>query len=242
MDILVVESDWGDADREDIRRLLLDAASHINRELRSPFDGRINVSNLPTENSPRILYDRSPTGAFQINLTAQDRLWSKFAYQFAHEFCHIVSGYERLKNNPNNWFHESICELASIFVLGKMAERWLSNSPYANWKDYAPALKAYSDDIVRCAEAHSFPGGKFSEWLASTEDELRGDPYMREKNRVVATRLLPLFEEDPQGWNAVSELPNNRSRICEYVSQWHSAVDSSDRSFVERVRRRLWGA
>ena len=62
--------------------------------------------------------------------SARDRKWAKFGYQFSHEFCHVLSNYENLKANPNNWFHEAICELASVFTLRRMAERWPTHPPY----------------------------------------------------------------------------------------------------------------
>ena len=115
MNISVLPSEWGDAKQKDIQGLLEDVASHIARELRDPFHGTIRVMNLPTQDCPRTFF-RKPgdTAAYEINLTAKNRLWSKFAYQFAHEFCHVLSGHDRLRDNPNNWFHEAICEMAEV--------------------------------------------------------------------------------------------------------------------------------
>ena len=56
LQISVLESDWGDAVRDNIRVLLEDVASHIVRELRHPFDEAIRVVNLPTEDDPRAFY------------------------------------------------------------------------------------------------------------------------------------------------------------------------------------------
>ena len=63
-----------------------------------------------------------------IKLSARDTYWNKYAYQFAHEFCHVISKHDNLKENPNNWFHEAICELSiHAFTLrlygGKLAHR-----------------------------------------------------------------------------------------------------------------------
>ena len=88
--------------------LLADVASHIVRELRHPYDETIRVMNLPTEDNPKIFYRRLVDFAHEVNLTAKGRKWSRFSYQFAHEYCHLLSGHERLRNNPNNWFHEAI--------------------------------------------------------------------------------------------------------------------------------------
>ena len=86
LQISVLESDWGEADRNDIQVLLKDVASHIVRELRYPFNRTIRVVNLPTQDTPRAFYRGLGDVAYKVNLTVKDRMWSQFAYQFAHEF------------------------------------------------------------------------------------------------------------------------------------------------------------
>ena len=92
MRITVLECDWGEACQNDIRVLLEDVASHIVRELRDPFAETIRVMNLPGE-PPRALFRRPGDAAYDVNLTAKNQQWSQFAYQFGHEFCHVLSGH-----------------------------------------------------------------------------------------------------------------------------------------------------
>ena len=120
MEIEILECDWGVARRDEIHVLLEDVASHIVRELRDPLDETIRVMNMPG-NPPRAFFRRAGDTAYEVNLTAKDRKWSQFAYQFGHEFRHVLSGHDRLRCNPDNWFHESLCELSSFFVLRRMA-------------------------------------------------------------------------------------------------------------------------
>ena len=164
MQISVLESDWGEANRDDIRILLEDVASHIVRELRHPFDEAIRVVNLPTTDNPRAFYRGPHEDVHKVNLTAKDRKWSRFAYQFAHEFCHVRSGHERLRNNPNNWLHEAICELASIFTLRRMGERWRTEAPYTNWTSYSESLAAYAESLVEKYSSGS-PTASFGAWV-----------------------------------------------------------------------------
>ena len=138
--IAVLECDWGVACRGDIKRLLEDVASHIVRELREPFVNTIRIMNLPGQSDPLTFFRGPDANAYDVNLTARDLKWCKFAYQFGHEFCHILSGHDRLRDNPNKWFHESICELASFFVLRRMAERWPAEPPFSHWADYSASL------------------------------------------------------------------------------------------------------
>lgn len=242
ININICPCDWGQAQRTDIRALLADTASHINQELRQPVTGTINVLSLPNQDNPQILFRQSGEGPYEVILTARDRLWSKFAYQFAHEFCHVLSGYDQLRDNPNNWFHESICELASIYTLRRMGERWRLQPPFSNWANYAPHLTAYASDIISASQLPTTSNSRFSEWLIAEEPALRKDPYQRGKNKIVACRLLGLFEEFPSGWNAITALPASTAMVRDYLIGWRDTASSADKPFVERITDRLTDA
>lgn len=79
-----------------------------------------------------ILFEKSPTGATIIQLSAIDNAWEKFTFQFAHELCHYTCHFERRRGsvNQNAWFEESLCEAASLFVLRAMAATWSHSPPY----------------------------------------------------------------------------------------------------------------
>ena len=175
LQISVLESDWGNAILADIQRLLEDVASHFVRELRYPFTGTIRVTNLPTEDSPRGPPGRAAESSRLAGCSIGGQAMSRFAYQFAHECCHVLSGYERLRNNPNNWFHEAICELASMFALRRMGERRRTQPPYADGRCYAESLEAYSGDLVEKYRSIS-PGGSFNAWLSTNEEDRLGIP------------------------------------------------------------------
>ena len=228
MEIAVEASGWGLARPVEIHFLLANVASHLNRYLRSPFTGTVVIRPSPRDESyPIVLYRANLLDPFTVQLSAQDRKWSKFSYQFAHEFCHILSGYERLRNNPNNWFHETICELASIFALRRMAETWTIHPPFPNWSDYASSLASYAENLLSSDDRKLPEGATLPEWLSERESELRRDPRQRELNAVVAYSLLPLFEDYPLGWNAIVELPDYTGNLATYLNVWHSRVDGS---------------
>lgn len=241
MHINICSCDWGVARLPDIHALLLDTASHINRELRQPFEGTINVLNLPNQECPRTLYRQSGKGPYDINLTARDRKWARFAYQFAHEFCHVLSGYEHLKDNPNNWFHESICELASLYTLRRMGERWPDSPPFSGWADYAPHLATYAANITSSPLLADVSNLEFTSWLMVEESALREDAEQRDKNLIITCRLLDLFEQFPNGWNSITAFPASRAGILDYLEEWQATVHSADKPFVDQVRERLIG-
>ena len=227
---------WGEAIPSNIEALLVDVASHLNRLLVEPVTEQIKVVPVSGPGAvPRTLYRYGRSVPITIQLTANDRKWAKFSYQFAHEFCHVLSDYERLGANPNNWFHEALCELASVFTLRRMSELWPTQPPYPNWTDYAPALSDYAHDLLADENRQLPKGLTLATWLPMHETELRQDLYIRDKNAIVAYQLLPLFEADPSGWNAVRSMPSSTGILTEYLADWHECVQPADKTFVKRV-------
>ena len=236
MEIEVVQGNWGDNKQENISILLQNVATHFETDFRETLDWRISVRPTNTEkDDPMTCYRSSPQEPFRILLQARDKYWAKFAYQFAHELCHVASDFERLRANPNNWFHEALCELASIITLRRMAKSWPDNPPYPNWSDYAPSLACYAQDCLAKPERQLPNGLRLSSWLDREEPSLRADKYQRDKNAIVAYALLPLFEDAPNGWNAIRLLPGSNDMLGAYLRKWHSKVESIDAPVVERL-------
>ena len=241
VEITVLHADWGNARPEDIKALLEDVTSHLTRPLRTPLECAILVVAAPetdqdTDRVPMARYRISTQDPFVIQLAAKDTNWCQYAYQFSHELCHVISDYERLgEGTPNGWFHEAICELASVFTLRRMAERWVTNAPFGNWSDYADALARYAEDSLARDERQLPAGMTLGEWLALHEERLRSDRYQRDANATAAYALLPVFESAPGGWNAVRLLPNSTETLTDYIRHWHFAVPDADRPFVLRI-------
>ena len=236
LEIKVVPQGWGRAPTSNIEVLLTDVASHVHRLLRCPVTDCIVVVAASGDDAvPVTHYRDGSNGPIPVQLTARDTKWAQFAYQFSHEFCHIVSNYERLRANPNQWFHEALCELASVFTLRRMAERWPTRPPYPNWADYAPSLASYADDLLDNENRRLPADLTLGHCLAAHEDQLRSDPYLRDLNAVVAYQLLPTFEAEPTGWNAVRHLPKSSGYLMEYLADWHDSVASTDKPFVKRL-------
>lgn len=246
MEIEVANSDWGDAYRENIEKLLTDVACHIIRLLRDPLIGSIMVEPTPpTKDYPETLPRSSPERPYTILLSARGKLWAKFSYQFAHEFCHVLSGCERLRNNPNNWFVEALCELASIFTLRRMAKRWSTQPPYQNWTDYGVSLASYTIRAPVASGHAPLLSDAIKQLVSCEEDYLREASLRtefgefsksdRDKVAVVSHALLPLFESEPTGWNAVRNVPATKGPLTEYLVDWHAQVELADKPFVKRI-------
>lgn len=236
MRIEVAECDWKDARRSDIEVLLKNVACHLTGVLREPPSGDIVVRATPLpDDDPITLYRSSPEERFTILLSARGKYWCKFAYQFSHELCHVISGYERLRGSQNGWFHEAICELASVFTIRRMAQTWPTHPPFPNWAGYASSLASYAEDCLVRHEQQLPAGVTLSTWLLSEEESLREDCQQRDKNAVVAYSLLPIFESEPAVWNAIRRLPHSSSVFREYMLEWHTLVGHEDKPHVKRM-------
>ena len=236
LQLVVAESDWGGAQPDNIKTLLEDVASHLTQLVRDPLNGIVEVAPTKSlDDKPMTIYRFSPETPYQILLQAREKYWCQFAYQFAHELCHVLSDYERLRDKPNNWFHEALCELASVFTLRRMAERWPISPPYPHWAAYAGALSSYAEELLSRKECRLPEGTTLATWLSSEEDALRENRYLRDKNAVVAYSLLPIFESNSSGWNAIRSLPASPAMLRDYLREWHSQVEPIDKPFVTRI-------
>lgn len=230
----IEQGGWGDADTANIGALMANVAQHLDGLVDDPVSEHIKVVAAPRAQDYPMTHYRNPRGEgpITIQLAARGPYWAQFAYQFAHEFCHVLSNYERLEGNPNGWFHEALCELASVFALRRMASSWQTSPPRSYWKGYPTALAAYANQRLSESNRQLPDGLTMANWLANHEDELRRDPYLRDKNAVVAYNLLPIFEAHPQGWNVVRSLPTSDGALNGYLLDWYGQVDPKDRKFV----------
>lgn len=229
-EIRVAKEGWGDADPGDIRKVLESAGAVFWERLPERVVPPIEVSR--SNDTPITLFKRGPKGELRIKLNVEGRQWAQFAYQFAHEIGHVACNYTD-DVNPNQWFEETLCEVASLFVLGRMAETWAKNPPYPNWKGYAAALKKYREERIAKTPALT-PG-----WFREQEPALRKNPGLRDLNTVLAVALLPLFEQEPAHWEAVGGLnavPGAAGRsLEEHLQNWSRASAEKHRPFIRKL-------
>jgi hypothetical protein len=247
LDIKVAETGWGDACPDDIEEVLYAVAAELVKFFPDRPLPSIKVEH--GEDIPVALFERAPTGEYVIHLSAKDRRWSQFAYQFAHELTHVLSNFDnsqsRLANasDPNQWFEESVCEAASLFALKQLAATWEVAPPYPQWKNYAPALRRYADQMTTQAHRTLPPGQTLAGWFTQNENSVRENPYLRNKNEIVAGQLLKLLERNPEQWAAVGYLNHDKlaapKTIDEYMQRWLDSCPDAHKAFVQEVMNEL---
>lgn len=224
LQIRVREGDWGDARTEDIEAVLYSTAAVLLEH----FPGRrlnpIVISYSPEQ--PMTLFERGPGNSHQVQLSATGEQWPRYAYEFAHELSHILMNYDHHAGarsaSVNQWFEEAVCEAASLYALKRLTAVWESRPPQAKWAAYAPEFERYGERFLR--ESHRRVSGNVSlaQWFSRNEDALRSTPYRRSYNEVVATLLLPIFEDDPAFWDAIGyiNLEPRRDTFRGYLETW----------------------
>jgi hypothetical protein len=230
-----IEKDkWG-CELEDVRRVLVSAASET-----WPYfpERKLPVIEVSPKGGPIVLFKRGPNGEIQVRLDSGKLLWAQIAFQFAHEFCHIMCSYKE-GDKRNKWFEESVCETASLFALRRMAETWQTKPPYPKWKDYVPSLNKYADTRIKEA---ALPEGKtLAQWYKENADALAKEPTDRPRNNVVAGVLLKHFEATPDNWAAIEFLnaePLTKDQTFkDYLTAWQKHCPEKRKSFVAELAK-----
>lgn len=245
VDIRVEGDGWGSATREEVQTLLQAVADELVDGPNPVFANPIVVTQ--GGDAPVALFAPGPAGERRIRVSARDRAWAQYAYQFGHELCHVMAGHTvhaaDSSRRRHQWFEEALCEAAGLYALRSMAARWRDDAPYAAWEDYAPVLAAYAERLL--AEPHrQLPAGESpAQWLSTRVQALSDDPYRRADNEVVANLLLQRFEASPEHWAALYALnrhePAQVQDVGDYLGQWREQVPAEHRAFVAGLARLL---
>lgn len=234
VEIQIMRGGWGEANPATVRRVLQEATLPLLRQ----FPGlRLDPIRVAAKGGPIVLYRRGDHGEYYVRLDTGDLFWAQYIYQFAHELGHILCRYEE-DQNGNRWFEESLCELASLYTLRRLSEKWRDDSPYDHW-DFDKNLKAYADE--RMAPATLPEEVSLHDWYASHANELRASSVNRELNTVAAVALLPMFEASPEHWQAVAWLNDGKDigalSFADYLTQWRDRCPPAHRRFVGKIAK-----
>ena len=81
--------------------------------------------------------------------------WAQLAYQFGHELGHVManSWQPHAKGaSPCQWLEEAIVEAFSLRGLGRLAESWKQNPPFANDSEFGKAIADYRENIIQLCQ------------------------------------------------------------------------------------------
>ena len=236
---------FGGASEADIKAVLRSAAGEIWKHCPNTRFEQPGFEIYHNSKNPITHYEPSGDGCIVIGLAVEGNLWARFAYQFAHEFTHALMDHSndsrklwRKLEHANQWLEESLCEMASLFCLRAMAQTWRTKPPYPNWKSYAPSLADYVAKHLADPKRRLPEGQTFAVWFAAEEPDLR-KRWSRDKNTVIARQLLPLFEAEPRGWEALPSLKlgtrDVSKPLAKHLAEWSAHAPAEQRAFVAKV-------
>ena len=234
---------WGNTALDDLR-IVLDA---VAAELAPRFPERAlgTLRIVYGEGGPLAFYDKSADGDYVIRLSARHARWHQFVYQFSHELCHLYSNFDNKLaphdeiGHGNQWFEESVCEAAALYTVRRLATRWETDPPAPQFAGYGATLRALADYLVSEPHRRLSASTTLADWYRSNRADLEASPYLRDKNEVVANRMLPLFEQNGDALGAIGYL-NHRPEDAErpfgdYLRAWEDACPPAQRPLVAQI-------
>lgn len=195
---------------------------------------------------PMVFYERSRAdpSTIVIRLSSQGAFWAQYVFQYSHELCHVIQNTQTQGPDEALFFYESLAHMASHYVLRSLAVTWKTAPPLPgeSWTGFAAHLREYSDALVA---KHRLPEGRtLAAWYAEQRDSLQkqGAADLRPAYETIALALLPIFEAEPDHWEAVTFLGRRRSdrknqklTFEEVLAEWRLACPERHRPRVDRI-------
>jgi hypothetical protein len=243
IDIRVQARGFGVASAADITAVLQSAAGELCRYW--PGTQLPSIDVYHRADHPQTDSRRGAGNRIAIGLTARDNHWAQYSFQFTHECCHALINYSndergltRNRRYANLWLEESLCETASLFTLRALSRSWLIAPPYAAWRNYAPWFGAYAEKRLALPQHHLPAGTSFVVWFRANEPALRRDSTKRDRNTIVASQLLPIFEKEPRGWGALAFFrrpANPNETLSRHFADWRSSCPRELQQFITKL-------
>ena len=177
-------------------------------------NGHIDIAYWHDDDSPITLYNENPHNRV-ILLNVKESYWCQYVYQLAHELTHYFIG--GTKDEHNNWFYESLAELASNYFLLEMSRIF---STYGD--SYAAKFSSYQK-TTELSKSNDIASP--SEWLKSHEADLCQNKTNRALNAEAAKLLLPYFQSKPDIWNILLFAPHETCSLSELLGDWKAAIE-----------------
>ncbi|HBC3519666.1 TPA: hypothetical protein ACVU5T_003740 [Vibrio parahaemolyticus] len=197
---------------------------------------KLMISNDPNRDCPMVNFDKIADDRTLIFLSSkQGNLWSKIAYQLSHELCHVHANFAEQRGHAFKWLEESLCELASFCNMLKMSRNWELSAPLPFMSVYAPSFNTYVQSMLKVIPHQE----QFSEWLNENLQSLKNDACIRDKNKIVALNLMPIFQRDNTAWRAVGYINkwpvSPEDGLQDYFDSWEMACPDELKATIREI-------
>ena len=182
-----------------------------------------------TSGQPAIWLHPDGSSMAWIIVDIGERDWSKLAYQFGHEFGHVVANSwqpDAKPAPPCQWLEEAMVEAFSLRGLRRLAKGWKENPPFAGDNAFGDSVGNYSEDMVRGYGALADRQGLTRDaaaWFADHRDEIE-IPGLNPFAQAISVILLAEYDRAPESVEALGALNRWPGRsgvpIAEYLRRW----------------------
>ena len=244
--------DWGDMLPESVLKVLEITRRSCLSGVRLVSDREPNLIRVQeiTSGSPAIWLhpDRSRTAWVLVDIG--ERAWIQLAYQFGHEFGHIVcnSWLSHAKPSPPcQWLEEALVEAFSIHGLGHLAAKWRTAPPFPDDNAYADAIVQYRDDWVQKFTGLAAETGclqDFGGWFRANRTAIEA-LTSRADSQAAAAVILQEFDRAEgciEALGALNRWPRRSAvPLADYLRLWEeSCVElGADTTLPTRLREML---
>jgi hypothetical protein len=194
-----------------------------------------------TSGPPHIWLHPDGSSMAWIVVDISERDWSKLAYQFGHEFGHVMANSWQPHAGPKapcQWIEEAMVEAFSIRGLGRLAESWKQDPPFAGDNAFGDAISSYCQDIIRHYSALADQQGLSRDpaaWLVEHRSEIE-TPGLNPFAQAFSLTVLAQYGHSPACVEALGALNRWPGRsgipIEEYFREWKASCSELETSPV----------
>jgi hypothetical protein len=185
-----------------------------------------------TSGSPAVWLHPDGSTMAWIIVDIGERAWAQLAYQFGHELGHVFANSWQPHANPMNpcqWLEEALVEAFSLRGLGRLADSWKQDPPFAGDNEFGNAIADYRQKMIDAYAKLAQEQGLAADpaaWFANhrSEIELGGlNPFAQAASRTI----LAEYEQTPGCVEALGALNRWPGRtgvpIEDYLDQWEAS-------------------
>lgn len=181
---------------------------------------------------PSVWLHQQPQDVAWIIVDVGDRDWSRLAYQFGHELGHVLCNSwqaDAAPRPPCQWLEEALVEAFSLRGLGRFADRWSVDPPFAGTEDFGNSIRTYRAGILRRYQDYAGRqrASDVAAWLRVNDARLAGATGMTELVESVVPWLLAEIEHNPELIEDYGALNRWQGRsgvsLQEYLRLWKAS-------------------
>jgi hypothetical protein len=194
--------------------------------------GRLRVDNHAA-GLPHVWLHGEGAALAWVVVNVGPRDWSKLAYQFGHEFGHVLANSWQPQATPAipcQWLEEALVEAFALRGLGRLADSWTRDPPFAQDHAFGAAIAGYRRNILQgYAElaAGQRRGADFAAWFAAHRGALEAEGGLTPFAQAAAPTLLAEFERAPDSLASLGALNRWPGRsgvpLEDYLRRWEAS-------------------